>query len=152
MGNIFLSELRKVLTATVNEIIDNQSTSSSTPEPVPAPEPEPVPAPAADEPAREYTKEEIAAFHQSHPNAKLIVEDVFTISGRGTVVCGMTKVPVALQDMVTIYRPDGSQCPSRITGITQFREDKDKVGAGENVGLILRGLERSEVSRNDVLE
>lgn len=84
---------------------------------------------------------------------RLTVEDVFSITGRGTVVTGRVAAgSVAVGDTVTLRRADGTARQIVVTGVEKFRKMCNWAVEGDNVGLLLRGLERSEVSRGDVLE
>ncbi len=79
------------------------------------------------------------------------VEDVFTIQGRGTVVTGrVDRGTLKLNDEVEIV----GLKPTRktvVTGIEMFRKTLDEARAGDNVGLLLRGIEKEDVQRGQVL-
>lgn len=77
----------------------------------------------------------------------LQVEDVFAITGRGTVVTGQCRAPIAVQDAVVVVNPDGSRHDSVVTGLEKFRSKLDRAEPGDNVGVLLRGLSRSDVQR-----
>ena len=80
------------------------------------------------------------------------VEDVFTITGRGTVVTGRIErgiVKVNEEVEIVGIRPDSQK--SVITGVEMFRKLLDEGQAGENVGLLLRGLKREDVERGQVV-
>ncbi|WP_018156916.1 elongation factor Tu [Demetria terragena] len=80
------------------------------------------------------------------------VEDVFTITGRGTVVTGRIERGVLnVNDTVDIVgiRPDKQT--TTVTGIEMFRKLLDEGRAGENVGLLLRGTKREDVERGQVV-
>jgi len=80
------------------------------------------------------------------------VEDVFTITGRGTVVTGrIERGIVKVNEEVEIIgiRPDSQK--TVITGVEMFRKLLDEGQAGENVGLLLRGLKREDVERGQVV-
>ena len=79
------------------------------------------------------------------------IEDVFTISGRGTVVTGRVERGVLkLNDEVEIVglRPTTK---SVVTGIEMFRKSLDFAQAGDNAGVLLRGIAREDVERGQVL-
>jgi elongation factor Tu len=79
------------------------------------------------------------------------VEDVFTITGRGTVVTGRIErgiVKVNEEIEIVGIRPDSSK--TVVTGVEMFRKLLDEGQAGENVGLLLRGLKREDVERGQV--
>ena len=79
------------------------------------------------------------------------IEDVFTISGRGTVVTGRVEAGVVkVGDKVEIVgiRPT---VETTITGVEMFRKELDQAQAGDNVGLLIRGIERDEVQRGQVI-
>ncbi len=80
------------------------------------------------------------------------VEDVFTITGRGTVVTGrIERGVVKVNEEVEIVgiRPDAQK--TIVTGVEMFRKLLDEGQAGENVGLLLRGLKREDVERGQVV-
>lgn len=84
---------------------------------------------------------------------RIKVEDVFTITGRGTVITGRVECgSVKIGDIVTLRRTDGSSREVAITGIEMFRKMLDMATQGDNVGLLLGGLTRNDVGRGDVLE
>ncbi len=77
------------------------------------------------------------------------VEDVFSITGRGTVVTGrVTRGTIRINDEVTIS-PSGIR--TVVTGIEQFRKSLDYAQAGDNAGLLLRGVSKDQVHRGDIL-
>ena len=81
----------------------------------------------------------------------LAIEDVMTISGRGTVVTGRVERGTAkLGDEVEIVGIRETQ-KSVITGLESFRKTCDFVQAGDNVGVLLRGINRDQVQRGQVL-
>ena len=81
----------------------------------------------------------------------LAIEDVMTISGRGTVVTGRVERGSAkLGDSVEIVGIRPTQT-SVITGLESFRKTCDYVQAGDNVGVLLRGINRDQVQRGQVL-
>jgi elongation factor Tu len=80
------------------------------------------------------------------------VEDVFTITGRGTVVTGRIErgiVKVNEEVEIVGIRPDTQK--TTITGVEMFRKLLDEGQAGENVGLLLRGTKREDVERGQVV-
>ena len=79
------------------------------------------------------------------------IEDVFTISGRGTVVTGRVERGVLnLNDEVEIVGIRDTQ-KSVVTGIEMFRKSLDFAQAGDNAGVLLRGISRDDVERGQVL-
>src|SRR5258706_161541 len=79
------------------------------------------------------------------------IEDIFSISGRGTVVTGRVergKVKVGEEVEIVGFRPTMKRV---VTGIEMFRKLLDEGLAGDNVGLLLRGTEKEEVERGQVL-
>ena len=80
------------------------------------------------------------------------VEDVFTITGRGTVVTGRIEqgiIKVNEEIEIVGIRPDVQK--TTVTGVEMFRKLLDEGQAGENVGLLLRGTKREDVERGQVL-
>lgn len=82
----------------------------------------------------------------------LPVEDVFTISGRGTVATGRVERGVAhVGDAVEIVGLSDSINSTVITGLEMFRKTLDEAQAGDNVGALLRGVDRKGIERGQVL-
>ena len=80
------------------------------------------------------------------------VEDVFSITGRGTVATGRIETGVAnTGDLVDILGMGAENLQSTITGVEMFRKILDRGEAGDNVGLLLRGIEKSEIKRGMVI-
>ena len=80
------------------------------------------------------------------------VEDVFTITGRGTVATGrVERGMVKMQDKVEIVGLMDKPKETTITGIEMFRKLLDFAEAGDNVGLLLRGIERKDIERGQVI-
>jgi elongation factor Tu len=80
------------------------------------------------------------------------VEDVFTITGRGTVVTGrIERGIVKVNEEVEIIGIREDTQKSTVTGIEMFRKLLDEGQAGENVGVLLRGTKREDVERGQVL-
>ena len=79
------------------------------------------------------------------------IEDVFTITGRGTVATGrVERGVVKVGDTVEIVGM-GSKLSTVITGVEMFRKMLDQAQSGDNVGLLLRGIQRTEIERGQVL-
>ena len=79
------------------------------------------------------------------------IEDVFTISGRGTVVTGrVERGSLKLNDEVEIVGLKPTK-KTVVTGIEMFRKSLDEAMAGDNAGVLLRGIAREEVERGQVL-
>ncbi len=82
----------------------------------------------------------------------LPVEDVFTISGRGTVATGrIERGTINVGDQAEIVGLVESSRTTTITGLEMFRKLLDSAVAGDNVGALLRGVERSDIERGQVL-
>jgi len=80
------------------------------------------------------------------------VEDVFSITGRGTVATGRIETGVANSgDTVDIIGMGAEKLASTITGVEMFRKILDRGEAGDNVGLLLRGIEKSQIKRGMVI-
>ena len=81
------------------------------------------------------------------------VEDVFSITGRGTVATGRIETGVAntgdTVDILGMGAAEGMQ--STITGVEMFRKILDRGEAGDNVGLLLRGIEKAQIKRGMVI-
>ena len=82
----------------------------------------------------------------------LPVEDVFSISGRGTVATGrVERGTVKMADEVEIVGLTDESRKTVITGIEMFHKLMDVAEAGDNVGLLLRGVQKNEIERGQVL-
>ena len=80
------------------------------------------------------------------------VEDVFSITGRGTVATGrVERGTVKMADNVEIVGLTDEKKSTVITGIEMFRKLLDSAEAGDNVGLLLRGVQKNEIERGQVL-
>ena len=80
------------------------------------------------------------------------IEDVFTITGRGTVVTGrVERGKVAVGDEVNIVGLMDESRKTVVTGVEMFRKTLDEGVAGDNIGVLLRGIDREEVERGQVL-
>ena len=79
------------------------------------------------------------------------IEDVMTISGRGTVVTGrVERGQLKTGEEVEIVGMSDKKIKTTVTGIEMFRKSLDQAEAGDNVGLLLRGTQRDEVKRGQV--
>ena len=82
----------------------------------------------------------------------LPVEDVFTISGRGTVATGRVERGVAkVNDPAEIVGLSEESKNTVITGLEMFRKLLDEAQAGDNVGALLRGIDKNEIERGQVI-
>ncbi|MFA6850529.1 MAG: elongation factor Tu [Selenomonadaceae bacterium] len=80
------------------------------------------------------------------------VEDVFTITGRGTVATGrVERGELKLNDVVEIVGMEDAAKSTTVTGIEMFRKMLDSAVAGDNIGALLRGIDRKEIQRGQVL-
>ena len=80
------------------------------------------------------------------------VEDVFSITGRGTVATGRIETGVAnTGDTVDILGMGDEKLTSTVTGVEMFRKILDRGEAGDNVGILLRGIEKSQIKRGMVI-
>jgi len=80
------------------------------------------------------------------------VEDVFTITGRGTVATGrVERGQVKLQDEVEIIGLTEERAKTVVTGVEMFRKLLDQAEAGDNIGVLLRGIDRKDIERGQVL-
>ena len=96
-------------------------------------------------------------IHPRFPSARLDqpflmpIEDVFTIPGRGTVVTGrIERGQVKVGDEVEIVGM-GDTRKTTVTGVEMFRKQLDQGLAGDNVGTLLRGIDKNSVERGQVL-
>ncbi len=82
----------------------------------------------------------------------LPIEDIFTITGRGTVVTGrIERGQVHVGDAVEIVGLQDAPTNSVVTGVEMFHKILDEGEAGDNVGLLLRGVDRTQVKRGQVV-
>lgn len=80
------------------------------------------------------------------------VEDVFSITGRGTVATGRIERGIINSgDPVEILGMGEGKLTSTVTGVEMFRKILDRGEAGDNVGLLLRGIEKSDIKRGQVI-
>ncbi len=85
-------------------------------------------------------------------NFLMPVEDVFSITGRGTVATGRIETGVINSgDPVEIIGMGAEKLNSTVTGVEMFRKILDRGEAGDNVGLLLRGVEKSDIKRGMVI-
>ena len=80
------------------------------------------------------------------------IEDVFSITGRGTVATGRIETGVAnTGDAVDIIGMGAEKLASTVTGVEMFRKILDRGEAGDNVGILLRGIEKTDIKRGMVI-
>ncbi len=113
----------------------------------------------ADDPACKCIEELLNAIDTFIPEPKratdqpflMPVEDVFTITGRGTVATGRVERGVCkVGDTISIVGM-GANKQSVITGVEMFRKLLDEAQAGDNIGVLLRGINRTDIERGQVL-
>ncbi|KAJ7361659.1 elongation factor Tu [Mycena albidolilacea] len=81
----------------------------------------------------------------------LPVEDVFSISGRGTVATGRVERGIATKGTEVEIIGHGQRIKTTLTGIEMFHKELDRAQAGDNLGVLLRGLKREQISRGQVI-
>ncbi|MCE2846945.1 MAG: elongation factor Tu [Sphingobacteriales bacterium] len=80
------------------------------------------------------------------------IEDVFSITGRGTVATGrIERGVINSNDQVEIIGMQSEKLTSTVTGVEMFRKILDRGEAGDNVGLLLRGIEKTDIRRGMVI-
>ena len=80
------------------------------------------------------------------------IEDVFSIKGRGTVVTGrVERGKIKVNDSVEIVGIRPKTTATVVTGVEMFRKQLDEGQAGDNIGLLLRGIEKDDVERGQVI-
>jgi len=80
------------------------------------------------------------------------IEDVFSITGRGTVATGRIETGVSnTGDEIDIIGMGAEKLKSTVTGVEMFRKILDRGEAGDNVGILLRGIEKTDISRGMVI-
>ena len=91
-------------------------------------------------------------FKQIVYKFRMPVEDIFTITGRGTAVTGrISQGTVHTMDKVEILHTNGTSTPTIIKGIELFRKTQNFATEGDNAGLILAGIDSSQVTRGDLI-
>jgi elongation factor Tu len=112
-----------------------------------------------DEKEQENIMELVKALDESIPEPKrelekdfmMAIEDVFSIKGRGTVATGrIEQGKVKINDNVEIVGLKDTT-KSVVTGVEMFKKNLDQGQAGDNVGILLRGVEREDIERGQVL-
>jgi len=84
---------------------------------------------------------------------RMTVEDIFTIQNRGTVVTGRVEsgtVRVGMQ--VNVVRDGGVAFTTEVTGVEMFRKVLDTATVGDNVGLLLKGMEKAQLHSGDLIQ
>ena len=80
------------------------------------------------------------------------IEDIFSITGRGTVVTGRIETgTIHVNDPAEIVGFSDKPKQTVVTGVEMFRKLLDQGEAGDNVGLLLRGIDKKEVRRGEVI-
>lgn len=95
------------------------------------------------------------ALDISSKNASLTITDIFSITGRGTIVVGkVSSGTFHVNDSVKIVHSGGSQqdeISTKIKGIEMFRKIVDSASVGDNVGILLGDVTRDQIQINDML-
>lgn len=81
----------------------------------------------------------------------MAIEDVFSITGRGTVATGRIEAGIVNVNDEVIILTKNRDVKSVVTGVEMFRKLLDQGKAGDNVGLLLRGVDEAEISRGDII-
>lgn len=82
----------------------------------------------------------------------MTIEDVFSITGRGTVVTGRVSAGTVTKGMAVAVSRDGGRLGTTVvSGIEMFRKVTDTATAGDNVGLLLQDVTRDQVTRGDIM-
>ena len=80
------------------------------------------------------------------------IEDIFSITGRGTVATGrVERGEIKVSDEVEIVGLSTEKLKSVVTGVEMFRKILDQAEAGDNIGVLLRGIQRTDIERGQVL-
>lgn len=88
----------------------------------------------------------------SEEDFSMTVDDVFYITGKGTVVTGkIEKGTINVNDTVRIVSEDKEEKSTVVTAIEMFRKTVDTASAGDNVGLLLKDIERNDIERGTVV-
>lgn len=89
---------------------------------------------------------------QDNPDVLLQVEDTFSIKGRGTVVVGKCRLPFSVGDTVLVQMPNGSCREATVSGLEKFRSKITSAVPGDNVGVLLDGIAKADVSAGCLLK
>ena len=88
----------------------------------------------------------------SDPFFRMTVADVFVIRGRGTVVTGQIESgTLKVNDQIQITRANGTRRPVTVAGIEMFRKVLNEANSGDNIGVLLRDVQKADVQKGDVL-
>ena len=88
----------------------------------------------------------------SDPFFRMTITDVFSIKGRGTVVIGQVESgTLKVGDEINLARSGGLALAVTVTGIEQVRKLLSEANAGDNVGVLLGGIDKKDVQKGDVL-
>lgn len=82
---------------------------------------------------------------------RMTVQDVFSIKGRGTVVTGTVESGTITEGASIEVHSSSGVTQTVVQGIEMFRRTKSQANVGDNVGILLRGIQRNQVQRGDVL-
>lgn len=85
------------------------------------------------------------------PTFRMTVEDVFSIRDRGTVVTGRIESGMLNAGDEILIQRQGSSRKTNVTGIEAFRKQLQQAQAGDNVGLLLRDIQKQDIQRGDIL-
>jgi translation elongation factor EF-Tu-like GTPase len=88
---------------------------------------------------------------ETKSNTIMVIEDIFSISGRGTVVTGCIKNGIILNEAVAVVGTNFRK-QTVVTGIEMFNKLHDEAKEGDNVGILLRGIEKTEIKKGYYLE
>ncbi len=81
------------------------------------------------------------------PSFRMVVDDVFSIAGRGTVVTGKVEAGTIRAGDEVLVRGGGRDLKAMVTGIEAFRKMLPAAQAGDAIGLLLKGVSRAQVER-----
>jgi translation elongation factor EF-Tu-like GTPase len=84
---------------------------------------------------------------------QMTVQDVFSITGRGTVVTGQVETgTVRVGSTVSLLRDGGVFATTEVTGVEMFRRVLDSATVGDNVGLLLKGMDKAQLHTGDLVQ
>lgn len=83
---------------------------------------------------------------------RMVIEDIFYITGRGTIVTGVIESgSIKIGDEVIVETQGGTTIKTVITGVESYRQMKNEAHTGENVGLLLAQVQKSQVKSGDII-
>jgi len=103
-------------------------------------------------PSTSYSPEFGGAATGASSDFRLTIEDVFSIKGRGTVITGRIESGTVGKGAIVTLHGAAGDIQTVVDAIEMFHKTLDQAGAGDNVGMLLRGIGKEQVQRGDTLQ